>query len=253
MNSPHKGQWRRALLFSLICAWINGWVNNREAGDLRRLNAHYDVIVMKWAMMRKAFPCHNAVLGTNPETFKSKCNNLHPIKKLSKISPAKCPFYSNIDELYNMMRGCHTGDFPLLSLSFLKITHKITPWGHHLPPILLTDINQGNTKFWAWIDNYTRNELWNLIAHTCPNFNGGFGKPPLKLGHVWAITYCRELWRQLFIHCPASRTTLVATRFRVAVICPIIQVPHCIRVFFYFVWFVFINHIFSFAKRKLIV
>ena len=47
-------------------------------------------------------------------------------------------------------------------------------------------------------------------------------------------------------NCPASRTTLVATRFRVAVICPIIQVPHCIRVFFYFVWFVFINHIFQF-------
>ena len=47
-------------------------------------------------------------------------------------------------------------------------------------------------------------------------------------------------------HCPASRTTLVATRFRVAVICPIIQVPHCIRVFFYFVWFVFVNHIFQF-------
>ena len=35
--------------------------------------------------------------------------------------------------------------------------------------------------------------------------------------------------------CPACRTTLIATRFRVAVICPIIQVPHCIRVFFYFV------------------
>ena len=47
-------------------------------------------------------------------------------------------------------------------------------------------------------------------------------------------------------HCPACRTTLVATRFRVAVICPIMQVPHCIRVFFYFVWFVFINHIFQF-------
>ena len=46
VNSPHKGQWRRALIFSLICAWINGWVNNREAGDLRRHRAHYDVIVM---------------------------------------------------------------------------------------------------------------------------------------------------------------------------------------------------------------
>ena len=33
-------------MFSLICAWINRWVNNREAGDLRRHRAHYDVIVM---------------------------------------------------------------------------------------------------------------------------------------------------------------------------------------------------------------
>ena len=46
VNSPHKGQWRGALMFTLICVWINGWVNNREAGDLRRYRGHYDVIVM---------------------------------------------------------------------------------------------------------------------------------------------------------------------------------------------------------------
>ena len=46
VNSPHKGQWRGALLFSLICSWINGWVNNIEASDLRRHRAHYDVTVM---------------------------------------------------------------------------------------------------------------------------------------------------------------------------------------------------------------
>ena len=33
-------------MFSFICVWINGWVNNVEAGDLRRHRAHYDVIVM---------------------------------------------------------------------------------------------------------------------------------------------------------------------------------------------------------------
>ena len=44
VNSSHKGQWRGALMFSLICAWINGWVNNREAGDLRRNRGHYDVL-----------------------------------------------------------------------------------------------------------------------------------------------------------------------------------------------------------------
>ena len=37
--------------FSLICARINGWVNNREAGDLMRYRAHYDVIVMVCGML----------------------------------------------------------------------------------------------------------------------------------------------------------------------------------------------------------
>ena len=46
VNSPHKGQWRGVLMFSLICVWINGWVNTREAGDLRRYRGHYDVIIM---------------------------------------------------------------------------------------------------------------------------------------------------------------------------------------------------------------
>ena len=46
MNSSHKGQWREALMFTLICTRINGWVNNREVGDLRRHHGHYDVILM---------------------------------------------------------------------------------------------------------------------------------------------------------------------------------------------------------------
>ena len=65
VNSPHKGQWCGALIFSLICTWINGWVNNREAGDLRRHRAHYDVSVMTryhmgvlwgWSVMKGNIP-----------------------------------------------------------------------------------------------------------------------------------------------------------------------------------------------------
>ena len=41
-NSPFPG----ALIFSLICTRINGWVNNHEAGDLRHNRTHYDVTVM---------------------------------------------------------------------------------------------------------------------------------------------------------------------------------------------------------------
>ena len=46
VNAPNKGQWRGALMFSLICARLKASENNREAGDLRRHGAHYDVIVM---------------------------------------------------------------------------------------------------------------------------------------------------------------------------------------------------------------
>ena len=53
-NSPVTGEFPAqrpvtgALMFSLICAWVNGWVNNREAGHLRRHRADYDIIVMVW-------------------------------------------------------------------------------------------------------------------------------------------------------------------------------------------------------------
>ena len=57
VNSLHKGQWRGALMVSLIYVWINGWVNNREAGDLRRYRAHYDVIVMFCVVEINCFIC----------------------------------------------------------------------------------------------------------------------------------------------------------------------------------------------------
>ena len=56
LNSLHSGQWRGALMFSLICAWINGWVNTRAAGYLRRRRAHYDVTVMRSDIFL-AMPC----------------------------------------------------------------------------------------------------------------------------------------------------------------------------------------------------
>ena len=41
-----KGLWRGALMFPVICVWIHGWVNNREAGDLLLHRADYDVTIM---------------------------------------------------------------------------------------------------------------------------------------------------------------------------------------------------------------
>ena len=56
MNSPHKGQLRGPLMFSLICTRINDWENGREAGDLRRHRTHYDAIVLNdWRIATKSY------------------------------------------------------------------------------------------------------------------------------------------------------------------------------------------------------
>ena len=60
VNSPHKDQWRGALMFSLICTWINDWVKNREAGDLRCYHVHYDVIVMWRSGASSASTCRES-------------------------------------------------------------------------------------------------------------------------------------------------------------------------------------------------
>ena len=71
-----KGQWRGALMFSLICAWINGWLNNREVGDLRCPRLHYDAIVMY------SMPADNDTLQLNLNKTSKRC----PIFNMSFMS-----------------------------------------------------------------------------------------------------------------------------------------------------------------------
>ena len=58
-NSPHKGQWRGVLMFSLICAPTDDLGNNQDAGDLRRHRAHYDVNVMSLRQKRNKTQQHS--------------------------------------------------------------------------------------------------------------------------------------------------------------------------------------------------
>ena len=51
-------------MFSLICVWIKGWVNNRGAGDLRRYRAHYDVTVMRIWYLYFPFLCYPVMFSS---------------------------------------------------------------------------------------------------------------------------------------------------------------------------------------------
>ena len=76
VNSPHKGQWRGALMFSLIYAWITDWANNPEAGYLRRHRGHYGVIVtVSSAVVFSVKDCIGCSQGQRSLiTYTSVCN-----------------------------------------------------------------------------------------------------------------------------------------------------------------------------------
>ena len=67
VNSPQRGQWCGALMFSVIYAWINGCVDNCEVGDLRRHRAHYDVIAMLYTW------CYKTWFGYHRNTERCTC------------------------------------------------------------------------------------------------------------------------------------------------------------------------------------
>ena len=96
VNFPHKGQWRRALKFSLISAWIIGCANTntREARDLRRHVAYYDVILIfmsvNWVIICKVKACDQFGIIVLPKPLATEyqldTGNHNSVKEESKYN-----------------------------------------------------------------------------------------------------------------------------------------------------------------------
>ena len=61
VNSLQKGQWHRALMFSLIYAWKDGHTNSRDTGDFRYHSTHYDINLMLYDLFDDNEWCHLAM------------------------------------------------------------------------------------------------------------------------------------------------------------------------------------------------
>ena len=112
VNSLHKGKWCWALMFSLICAWINGWGNSREAGDLRHHHAHYDVSVM--------YHLVSLIIVT------SLCRDTPAVSTCEVLSTICCIQLDQLDSLLphcsQRQNGQHFGDDNLSNwFNFMKI------------------------------------------------------------------------------------------------------------------------------------
>ena len=120
VNFPHKGQWRWALMVTLICARMKGWVNNREAGDLRRYRVHYDVIVMVFCKLADVheYNTRNASMqhiyvsfqATNLEQYQSKICNCFIKKRIRDL------FLHSNDDLFIWFMTCCCIIAPFMSM-----------------------------------------------------------------------------------------------------------------------------------------
>ena len=106
---PHKGKWLGALMFSFICAWINGWANNFEAGNLRRHRAHYDVIVMMQRMRAQSERWHSSVLKKVSIIELSMKTSVVSLNEGPSYFPRRAPRYTQTcASLGHMPLGCWT-------------------------------------------------------------------------------------------------------------------------------------------------
>ena len=109
VNSPHKGQWRGALMFSLICVWRNGWVNNRGAGDLRR-----HVVIM--TSLQSMGPRFRPFLRDNTQTYAHSVISIRHyrvlfIRKSAKILLILTTKPRELSKCFNFVVTDDTGSF----------------------------------------------------------------------------------------------------------------------------------------------
>ena len=160
VNSPHKGQWRGALMFSLICAWINDWVNNREAGDWRCHRGHYDVnVINKTVLLSWYGPAVSLVAGVLFLSCDVK-NTKFNLFLYHYITWMDCSQHVSIMELvfsqlwFNNKSVLLTWYGPVVSpvaaVLFLSHDVKNTKFNQYLP-VILTSLNGSNSRFWKLV------------------------------------------------------------------------------------------------------
>ena len=125
-NSQVTGQWRGALMFSLICAWTNGWAKHRDAGDMRRHRAYYDVTVMDrpnsaWCSGPKYVPIGISNHHANSLPVQSQCHCNDVImgaitSQITSLTIVYSTVYSGADQRKHQSSA---------SLAFLRGIHRV--------------------------------------------------------------------------------------------------------------------------------
>ena len=111
VDSPHKDQWRGALMFSFMCAWTNGWANSEDVGDLRRQSAHCYVTVIESLLLMMTSWHGNAHKGPPVMRSVNVCVSMHKLLKNSRFAgDLRC--HGALNPLLNKQSNCRWFETP---------------------------------------------------------------------------------------------------------------------------------------------
>ena len=140
---------RDAELWFFICAWTNGWVNNRDAGDLRCCRSHYDATVMQfyrlqWSIRSCVWLCDYVMISSDQRRpthlhIHMLCTAQLPGSVLKAFGRARFSLLQLADKS-PMITDQHTAGGSVSQLSQLA---KLSPW-------LTLSTKDITTSFWHY-------------------------------------------------------------------------------------------------------
>ena len=195
-NSPHKGHRRGALMFSSIGAWKSGWINNREASDLRRHRAHYHVTAMNpQPFMKLEFHCRIALIKYHTMTrHRRSFNRFTPI--LIRWWWLVCARLNQVESQHQRFPQWMIPPFFYIIGNCVEIFAIITKQSIHTVEGSALKIASGmtkNGKMGYWVIMLIFNELWCWFSIASADMHHYNLCPKMK----WLQKICFWLSREL--------------------------------------------------------
>ena len=174
VDSPHKGQWRWALMFSLMCACTNDWANTPDTCVLRRHVALCDVTVMR----------QECSVDTNIVRFRYNTPTFSKLSQKTTMMDIICPHHLHI---HNSSHSAHvsciffTGIHALRSVDIIKLNK--------------TSLSDGACSiFYAWWHLLNRSNIYQFVS----NFQSHFNVWTCTLG---SVKFCEVSFAPVRFHC----------------------------------------------------
>ena len=206
VNTPHKGQWRGDLMVSLLCVWINGWVNNHEPGDLRRYRARYDVTVMiygcpisEWVAEPKL---HDRVPGEYTQQWPYWPWWRHDMETLSSLRTLLWgetlvadgfPYQKTSYAELRCFLWCQTAPFVKQTVEWLVSWDVLTLMWHHYNDVIMSAMASQITSLTiVYSSVYSGADQRKHQSSASLAFVRGIHRWPVNSPHKWPVT--RKMW-----------------------------------------------------------